>query len=75
MDINEIRSLSFEDSYERLDEIIQRLEDGSLSLEESVALYEEGVQLARHCGSKLDDAELRVMELLNSANDKESAAS
>ena len=39
--------------------LIEQLEAGTLSLEESVAMYEEGVALARHCGHKLDDAELR----------------
>ena len=67
MDTKNIQRLSFEDSYDRLEQVIQRLEDGELSLEESVELYEEGVQLARHCGNKLDDAELRVMELLSEA--------
>lgn len=71
MDAKEIQSLSFEDSYNRLEEIIRRLEEGSLSLEESVALYEEGVLLARHCGNKLDDAEMRVTMLLNEAMEKQ----
>lgn len=75
MNVQEIQSLSFEDSYERLEEVIRRLEDGALSLEESVALYEEGVLLARHCGRKLDDAELRVTELLQEAASQEDAAS
>jgi exodeoxyribonuclease VII small subunit len=71
MDIKGIQTLSFEDGYDRLEQLIQQLEAGSLSLEESVALYEEGVVLAKHCGRKLDDAELRVMELLNEAAEEE----
>ncbi len=61
----EIESLSFEDSYTRLEEVIRRLEDGQLSLDESVALYEEGVRLAQHCGRQLDNAELKVTQLLS----------
>ncbi len=64
MEWEQIESLSFEDSYTRLEQVIQRLETGNLSLDESVALYEEGMQLARHCGRKLDDAQLRVSQLL-----------
>lgn len=69
MDAKVLETLSFEDGYDRLEQVIQRLEQGELSLEESVALFEEGIQLARHCGHKLDDAELRVSELLSAASE------
>jgi exodeoxyribonuclease VII small subunit len=65
MDIERIESLSFEDSYNKLEQVIQKLESGELSLEESVALYEEGIKLAAHCGRKLDDAQLKVTQLLS----------
>jgi exodeoxyribonuclease VII small subunit len=71
MDTREMQALSFEDGYDRLEELIEQLEAGTLSLEESVALYEEGVALARHCGHKLDDAELRVITLLNDVAEEE----
>lgn len=67
MSSKEIESLSFEDSYSRLEEVIKRLEAGNLSLDESVALYEEGIRLAEHCGRKLDDSELKVTQLLAGA--------
>ncbi len=66
----EIEMLSFEDSYDRLEQVIQRLENGDLSLDESVALYEEGMRLAQHCGRKLDDAQLKVLRLLSAAADE-----
>ena len=69
MDVEKINSLSFEDSYSRLEEVIQRLESGELDLEQTVALYEEGMQLAEHCGRQLDDAELRVTRLLSAATE------
>ncbi len=71
MKAQDVRSMSFEDSYDRLEEVIKRLEDGTLSLEESIALYEEGVELAVHCGNKLDDAEMRVTELLQEAAEEQ----
>ena len=64
MNREEIESLSFEDSFARLEQVIQKMETGDLSLDVSVSLYEEGMRLARHCGEELDDAELRVNELL-----------
>lgn len=68
-DAKPLERLSFEESYERLEEIIRKLEEGQLSLEESLTLYEEGVQLARHCERTLDAAELRVTQLLQTASE------
>ena len=64
MDKVRIEALSFEDSFERLEKVIQKLESGELGLDESISLYEEGVQLAEHCERQLDDAELKVSQLL-----------
>jgi exodeoxyribonuclease VII small subunit len=55
---------SFEDSLRRLSEIVHRLEQGDLPLEESLRLFEEGVGLARTSQSRLDSAEKRVEQLL-----------
>ena len=59
----EIKELSFEEAYERLNEMAGQLERGNLSLEESLALYEEGVLLSQHCETLLDKAELRVSQV------------
>jgi exodeoxyribonuclease VII small subunit len=67
MDLKQIDSLSFEDSYSKLEQVIERLEKGELDLEDSVALYEEGMKLAENCGRHLDSAELRVTQLLSAA--------
>lgn len=61
--MNDETTLSFEDAFKRLEEIVARLEAGDLSLDESLALYEQGQQLARHCSQLLDAAELRVQQL------------
>ena len=53
----------FEMLYKRLEESVAKLEGGNLSLEESLALYEEGMKLARECQKLLQDAELRVTRL------------
>ena len=69
MDILDIEALSFEDCYTRLEQVIKMLENGELTLEESVALYEEGMSLAKHCGRHLDRAELKVSQLLASVTE------
>ncbi len=53
----------FEASLHRLEEIVQRLEQGDVPLEESLTIYEEGVRLSRQCLEQLRDAELRLKTL------------
>ena len=54
---------AFEAQYKKLEETVAKLEAGNLTLEESLALYEEGAKLAKRCQELLRDAELRVTRL------------
>ena len=54
----------FEASLKKLEEIVTRLEAGSLSLEDSLKAFEEGVKHSAFCSSRLDEAERRVEILL-----------
>lgn len=54
----------FEDALKRLTAIVEQLEGGELSLEQSLALFEEGTRLSRTSQAQLDAAEKRVEELL-----------
>jgi len=51
---------TFEDAMKRLDQIVEQLEEDKLPLDRMIALYEEGVGLARACGEKLEAAEQKV---------------
>jgi len=62
-DVPDAASLSFEVAIERLQTIVEELEGGSLSLEESIARYEEGVTLSRRLTQTLDQAEKRIERL------------
>ncbi|MDQ7035384.1 MAG: exodeoxyribonuclease VII small subunit [Anaerolineae bacterium] len=55
--------LSFEAAYTELQAVIEKLESGELSLDESVNLYERGRLLSLHCQSLLDNAELRIKQV------------
>jgi exodeoxyribonuclease VII small subunit len=57
---------TFEQVYGKLEERVGKLEQGGLSLEDSIALYEEGMQLARECQQRLDQAELKITKLRES---------
>jgi exodeoxyribonuclease VII small subunit len=58
-----INELSFEEAYSQLQQVIQKLESGELSLDESVTLYEQGRMLSMRCQTLLDNAELRIKRL------------
>ncbi len=54
----------FEAAIAELESIVRKLEEGDLALEQSLALYERGVQLSRFCHARLEEAERRI-EILN----------
>jgi exodeoxyribonuclease VII small subunit len=58
----------FEEALQELETIVQRLEEGNLSLDESLALFEEGIKLSRLCSQRLDEAEKKVEILLKNEN-------
>ncbi|MEO0913862.1 MAG: exodeoxyribonuclease VII small subunit [Pseudomonadota bacterium] len=58
-----IAEMSFEDAMAALEDVVGRLESGSVPLEESIALYERGAALKKHCEAKLAAAEEKVAEI------------
>ena len=54
----------FETSLKKLEDIVRKLENGSLSLDDSLKFFEEGVKHASFCAKKLDEAERKVEILL-----------
>jgi len=59
---------SFEDALKRLETIVEELESGELSLEDSIARYEEGMKLSRRLTQTLDEAEKRIERLVENAD-------
>ncbi|TSA24376.1 exodeoxyribonuclease VII small subunit [bacterium] len=59
---------SFESSLKRLEAIVESLEQGKVSLDEAVGLYEEGIQLSRECAEKLRATELKIRKLAKSVD-------
>ncbi len=53
----------FEEAFHKLEETVQALESGNLTLAQATALYEEGMRLAKVCTQRLDAAELKISEL------------
>ena len=61
-------SPAFEEALEELEAIVERMEDGEPSLEESLKLFERGMDLTRRCQKALDDAEQRIRILADAEN-------
>ena len=69
MDVN---IKDFEAAIAELEIIVKKLEDGDLTLEQSLELYERGVRLSRYCHGRLEEAERRV-EVLGERGDLQAA--
>ena len=61
-------TVNFEVSLKKLEKIIEKLEDGDISLEDSVKSFEEGIGLVKECQKQLSQAELKVKKLLDSGD-------
>ena len=59
------KKLSFEEAYAALERIAEKLSDNSISLDESVKLYEEGVKLSKYCAETLETAKQKIEKLQN----------
>ena len=59
----DLTALSFEDALKRLESIVQRLESGDASLDESITLYTEGDALRGQCERRLKDAQARIEKI------------
>jgi exodeoxyribonuclease VII small subunit len=59
-----LQKLSFEEALDKLEKIVQDLESGDLSLEDSVKSFEKGIELSKLCKKKLESAEERVKKIV-----------
>ena len=65
---DDIKAMSFEAALAELETLVRSLEQGQIGLDQSIAAYERGTALKRHCAQKLKAAELRVEQLSLSAD-------
>ena len=65
----DVSSKNFESAMEEIEQVVEQIESGELSLEESLAAYEKGVGLVKFCYQKLNEVEKRIEVLVK---DKES---
>ena len=60
-----IEGMSFEEAYEKLNEIVNKMENSDVSLEESIKYYETGILLKNHCEKKLKNAEVKIKKVIS----------
>ncbi|MCX5632408.1 MAG: exodeoxyribonuclease VII small subunit [Phycisphaerae bacterium] len=60
---NDISKLSFEQAIKKLTDIVGKIEDGQISLEQSLTQYEQGMELIKHCRGILQKAEKKIEEI------------
>lgn len=60
---------TFEQALNRLEEIVRKLESGDVSLDESIAIYQEGILLSKQCSDMLQEAEGKVLSIVNKEQD------
>lgn len=63
-----MENMKFEDALKVLEDIVDKLESGNLGLEESICLFEQGVELSLYCQMQLQKAEGRIQRLIKNLN-------
>ena len=66
-----IDDLSYEEAFERLQQITQLLEGGNVTLDDSIKYYEQGVLLKNFCEKKIKDAEMKIKTVLDNKENKD----
>lgn len=65
------KKIDFESSLKKLESIVAKLEDENINLEDSVKSFEAGINLVKECQKQLEEAELKVKELLDDGTTEE----
>ena len=61
--IQDLESLSFEEAFQRLQTLVEALEQGGLPLAQTTGVYQQGMRLVQHCNQLLSQAELKITQL------------
>ena len=65
------KELTFEMAMKRLEEIVNALENGTVSLDDSLKLFEEGIKLSKFCENELKNIEQKAAKILEDSQEKE----
>lgn len=62
---------SYEEAFAELEVIVNKLQDESTNIDEAIELFKAGIELQKHCQKILDDAQNKVVTILNEENEEE----
>lgn len=62
------KNMTFEQSMQKLEQIVRAMERGDVALDESLKLFREGTELVRNCGKLLDEAQLQIQKVMTAAD-------
>ena len=62
------KNMTFEQSMQRLEQIVRAMERGDVALDESLKLFQEGTELVRNCGKLLDEAQFQIQKVMTAAD-------
>jgi len=65
---NKKKDFDFEQAFKHLEEVVNKLESGQETLEKSLELFEEGINITEICRTKLDNADQKIKELIKISN-------
>ena len=68
---NTDKKIDFEASLQKLEAIVSKLEDENINLEDSLKSFESGINLVKECQKQLEEAELKVKQLLDDGSEQE----
>ena len=71
IDLDSGKKIDFEESLKELENIVDKLEDENMNLEDSVKSFERGVKLIQECQAELEKAELKIKKLLDDGSKSE----
>ncbi|MBN6888816.1 exodeoxyribonuclease VII small subunit [Cytobacillus horneckiae] len=66
------QKMTFEEAMEQLEQIVDRLEEGDVPLEEAINIYKQGMELSKLCHDKLKNVEEQLTQIITEDNEKES---
>lgn len=66
--LDSLSGLTYEQAFSQLESIVNRLESGDVSLDDSVALFQQGMELARFCSTQLASIEKQISQLIVAAD-------
>ncbi|MYL33526.1 exodeoxyribonuclease VII small subunit [Pontibacillus yanchengensis] len=68
----QVEEVSFEDAMKKLENIVEKLEEGDVPLEKAITYYQEGMKLSKLCNDKLVNVEKQMQEIMNEQGEFES---